>query len=155
MEQNERNDNIGNLAMAMLRTAPLLYRRMIKKYEMLDGTNLAYPKLVILMTLKREGPIPLSVIAELHSYSRQNLTTLTDHLEADGLVRRSPDVNDRRVTNLELTDAGIRYIRESGMRIKQGLIKELECLDDTDIEALHNSFETIERIYLKISGARN
>lgn len=151
MEQNERNDQIANLAVAMLRTVPLLYRRIIRKNEVLIGTDMAYPKLGILVTLKKEGPLPLSVIAKRHSYSRQNLTTLTDRLEADGLVRRSPDLKDRRVTNLELTDAGRDYIKASGERIKQALVKELERMDDSEITALLNSFVTIERFYIKVA----
>jgi DNA-binding MarR family transcriptional regulator len=151
MEQEARNDKIGNLAVAMLKTVPLLHRRVIRKNEMLSGSNMTYPKIGILVTLLREGPLPLSVIAQRHSYSRQNITSLTDHLEKDGLVRRSPDVKDRRVTNLELTDAGKMYIKETGERLKQGLVKELERMDDPEIEELSGSFETIERIYLKIT----
>lgn len=153
MEQNGRDEQIGNLASAMLKTVPLLHRRVIRKNEMLDGTNLAYPKIGILITLAMEGSLPLSVIAQLNSYSRQNLTSLTDHLETDGLVRRSPDIRDRRVTNLELTNAGIVYLREIGERMKKGLVKELERLDDADIQDLRNSFETIERILQKIAEA--
>ena len=128
MEQSERYDQIGDLAVAILRTVPLLYRRVIRKDEKLQGTSCCYPKTGILVSLMRRGPLPLSTIAKLHSYSRQNLTTLTDRLEADGLVRRVPDANDRRVINLEITDAGRKHIHERGERLKQELVKELECM---------------------------
>jgi DNA-binding MarR family transcriptional regulator len=151
MEQSERYDQIGDLAVAILRTVPLLYRRVIRKDEMLQGISCCYPKTGILVTLMRRGPLPLSTIAKLHSYSRQNLTTLTDRLEADGLVRRVPDAKDRRVINLELTDAGRKHIHERGERLKQELVKELECMDDAEIQALRNSFETIARLYLRVA----
>ena len=154
MEENERNEQIGDLAEAMMKSVPTLLRRLIRKDEKVDGTNLAFPKIGILMTLVREGPLPLSVIADRHSYSRQNLTTLTDQLEADGLVKRSPDVKDRRVINLDLTDAGIRYVAEKKRLTKDRLVRELENMDDADIEALHHSFETIERIYLKLAESQ-
>lgn len=153
MEPKERNEHIGELAVAMLKTVPLLYRRVIRKNEVLSGSDMAYPKIGILVTLKKEGPLPLSVIAERHSYSRQNLTTLTDRLEADGLVKRAPDLADRRVINLEITAAGESYIKENGERIKQALVKELEHMDDAEVEALRRSFETIERYYLRVAEA--
>jgi len=137
--------------MAILRTVPLLYMRVIRKNEMLEGTNVGYPRIGILVTLMRRGPLPLSTIAKLHSYSRQNLTTLTDRLEADGLVKRVPAAGARRVINLELTDAGRRHIHDHGGRLKQELVKELESMDDAEIEALRNSFETIARLYLKVA----
>ncbi|MGD0817391.1 MAG: MarR family transcriptional regulator [Methanomassiliicoccales archaeon] len=154
MNQNERYDKIGNLATAMLNTVPRLQRRVIRKHMMLDGTNLALPKIGVLYTLMKEGPLPLYVIAKRRSYSRQNLTTLTDRLEADGLVRRCPSIKDRRVINLQITEAGERYITEIGEQMKGALVKELELMDDADIEALRTSFETIERLYLKIAEAQ-
>ena len=154
MERNERIEQIGDLAGAMMKTVPTLCRRVLRKDEKTDGTNLTYPKIGILMTLVREGPLPLSVIADRHSYSRQNLTTLTDQLESDGLVIRSSDAKDRRVTNLELTDAGINYVAEKRRLTKERLVRELENMDDAEIEALHRSFETIERIYLKIAESQ-
>ncbi len=154
MERRERTDQIGDLAVTILRTVPLLYRRAIRRNEMLDGDNMTYPRTGVLVTLMIEGPLPLSVIARLHSYSRQNLTTLTDRLEADGLVRRSPDANDRRVTNLELTEAGRRCLREKGERMKEMLVKELGDMSDEEIAALHGSFETIDMIYLRTGPAR-
>lgn len=151
MEQNERNDQIESLAMVMLNTVPLLNRGLIRKHNMLDRTNLPLPKIGILFTLMKEGPLPLSVIAQMHSYSRQNLTTLTDQLEANGLVRRCPSDQDRRVINLQVTEDGERYIIEWSERMKQALVIELECMDDSEIEDLRSSFETIKRIYLKIA----
>jgi DNA-binding MarR family transcriptional regulator len=36
----------------------------------------------------------------------RTVTTLVDSLERDGLVERAPDLHDRRVTRLRITDAG-------------------------------------------------
>jgi DNA-binding MarR family transcriptional regulator len=151
MEQNERREQIGDLAVAILRTVPLLYRRVIRKNEKLEGNSCSYPKIGILVTIMRKGPLPLSTIADLHSYSRQNLTTLTDRLEADGLVRRVPDAKDRRIINLEITEAGRRHVHDRGEHLKQELLKELELMDDAEIKALRDSFETIARLYLEIA----
>jgi MarR family transcriptional regulator, organic hydroperoxide resistance regulator len=154
MNRNERNDKIGTLAITMLNIVPLLSRRVIKRHEMVEGTNLTIPMIGILFTLTKDGSLPLHVIAERHSYSRQNLTTMTDRLEAEGLVRRCPNIKDRRVIDLEITDAGRRYFLERGEQMKQILVKELGCMEDSEIDALRNSFETIERLYLKVEEAQ-
>ncbi|MDW5562676.1 MAG: MarR family transcriptional regulator [Methanomassiliicoccus sp.] len=152
MEYDGKNDSLGDLAGVILRTVPLLFRRVIRKDELLDGSPAAYPKIGVLVVLKNEGPLPLSVIAERLSCSRQNLTTLTDRLEAEGLVKRSPGIKDRRVVNLDLTEAGRQCIKNTGERMRQRLIKELENMEDSDIEDLRSSFEIIERTFLKVAA---
>jgi DNA-binding MarR family transcriptional regulator len=149
MEPAERKDQISNLSIAILQTVPVMYRRLVRKNEMLEGNNGGYPKMGILTTIQRNGPLPLSAIAQLNSYSRQNLTTLTDRLEADGLVRRVPSASDRRVINLELTDTGREYISAHYKRIAQALMDELAGLDDSNVKVLLTSFENIEKLYLR------
>jgi len=154
MDPEERREKVGTLADSILETVPPLYRRIARNNESLDGTNLCYPKIGVLLVLKKNGSMPLSAMAQRLSYSKQNLTTLTDQLEAAGLVRRIPDTVDRRVTNLELTPAGLAYLREGRERMRRSLIEDLEPLDDTDIEALHQSFETVLGIFLRAAEER-
>ena len=155
MDAKERDDQIGKLAKVMQRTMPPLFRRVVRKNEMLYGGDKTFSKISILVTLKHDGPMPPSVIAERTYYSRQNLTSLTDHLEAEGLAVRVPNPNDRRSTNLEITKAGIEYIHVNGERLKRSLIEEMACLDDPDIESLCTAFDTIERVFQKIATVRN
>ncbi len=152
--EQQENGRIDSLAEAILQTVPPIYRRIVKNNEMADGTVLCYPKVGVLLVLWRYGPLPLSTVAQRLSYSKQNLTTLTDQLEAAGLVKRVPDDQDRRVTNLEITEAGSTYLMEGKARMKQTLIEELEQLDEADIEALHASFETVRAIFIKTVEAR-
>ena len=53
-------------------------------------------------------PMPMGRLAETLSCDASNVTGLIDRLEARGLVRRVPSVQDRRVKVLELTQAGAR-----------------------------------------------
>jgi DNA-binding MarR family transcriptional regulator len=50
--------------------------------------------------------IPLSELAARVNCVRSNVTQMVDRLEADGLVRRTPDPGDRRVILAELTEEG-------------------------------------------------
>lgn len=53
-----------------------------------------------------QRPLPLSAIAQRQKCVRSNMTQLTDRLEADGLVRRIDDPQDRRAVLAEPTAAG-------------------------------------------------
>jgi DNA-binding MarR family transcriptional regulator len=51
-------------------------------------------------------PLTLTQLAERHCCGRSNVTALIDRLEADGLVERTVDPNDRRNVRASLTRAG-------------------------------------------------
>lgn len=52
--------------------------------------------------------IPLSELASRINCVRSNVTQMVDRLEAEGLVRRVPRQDDRRVILAELTEEGAR-----------------------------------------------
>ena len=73
----------------------------------LAETGLSMPKLTVLTHLVEAGePQTLSSLAERLSCVRSNVTQLVDRLEADGLVRRVADPNDRRSIRAALTALG-------------------------------------------------
>jgi DNA-binding MarR family transcriptional regulator len=52
-------------------------------------------------------PLTLTELAERLSCVRSNITQLMDRLEADGLVRRYDDPDDRRIVRAALTALGV------------------------------------------------
>ena len=51
-------------------------------------------------------PLTLSQLAERHCCGKSNITQLVDRLEADGLVSRESDPDDRRTVRATVTPAG-------------------------------------------------
>ena len=51
-------------------------------------------------------PLTLSQLAERHCCGKSNITQLVDRLEADGLVARESDPDDRRTVRATVTSAG-------------------------------------------------
>ena len=51
-------------------------------------------------------PLTLSQLAERHCCGKSNVTQLVDRLEADGLVARESDPQDRRTIRATVTSAG-------------------------------------------------
>src|SRR5215203_2559893 len=84
----------------------------------LSTVGLSFAKALALKALAdADAPLPLSQLAERLSCVRSNVTQLVDRLEADGLVARASDPNDRRSRLAVLTDAG-RSAYEKGRRIQ-------------------------------------
>lgn len=76
--------------------------------EQVLGTHqLSIAKFGVLRCLVHEArPMPLSAIAQRQRCVRSNITQLADRLEADGLLRRIDDPQDRRAVLAEPTAAG-------------------------------------------------
>ncbi len=91
----------------------------------LAAVGLSLPKLAALHHLVLAGEaLPLGELAGRLACVKSNVTQLIDRLEADGLVRRAPDPNDRRSRLAVLTAAG-RKAHEQGSRIQQQAERDL------------------------------
>src|SRR6185436_18755642 len=84
----------------------------------LADVGLSLAKLAALNRLTEAGEsLPLGQLAERLSCVKSNVTQLVDRLEADGLVSRTGDPNDRRSRLAVLTDAG-RDAYQKGRQIQ-------------------------------------
>jgi DNA-binding MarR family transcriptional regulator len=91
----------------------------------LSAVGLSLPKLAALDRLIRAGgSLPLGQLAEKLACVKSNVTQLVDRLDADGLVTREPDPNDRRSRLAVITDAG-RQAHEQGSRVHHDAEREL------------------------------
>jgi DNA-binding MarR family transcriptional regulator len=73
----------------------------------LTGVGLSMPKFSVISELVRAGkPLSLSDLATRLSCVKSNMTQLVDRLEADGLVNRVDDPNDRRAVKAAITEDG-------------------------------------------------
>ena len=69
--------------------------------------NLEDITLRALRVLTRHGTMRLSKLSEHLHIAPRSTTEVVDALESRGLVRRSPDPDDRRATLVELTEHGL------------------------------------------------
>src|SRR5215510_11816373 len=73
----------------------------------LAEVGLSLPKLAALHQLTQAGDsLPLGQLAERLACVKSNVTQLVDRLEADGLVTRAADPNDRRLRLAATTENG-------------------------------------------------
>src|SRR3954470_21645825 len=120
---------------AVLHASSVLESRVEAK---LSDVGLSLAKLSALHHLSEAGEsLPLGQLAERLSCVKSNVTQLVDRLEADGLVSRTSDPNDRRSRLAVLTDAG-KAAYAKGNEIQMKAEKELfGVLNPAETETLH------------------
>jgi DNA-binding MarR family transcriptional regulator len=95
----------------LARCRNLMMREMRRSVEQ---WNLTLPQFDVLAELARapEQGFTFVELSRLLLVTSGNLTGIIDRLEAEGLVRREPELNDRRVTRMNLTPRGKQLTAE-------------------------------------------
>lgn len=100
----------------------------------------------VLGRLDREGPCSVSDLAMAERVRPQSMAQTVGDLEADVLVTRSPDPDDRRRALVSLTAAGRARI-EADRRAREGwLVKALERLPEADRDTIERAIEILGRL---------
>lgn len=86
----------------------------------------------------------MSRLAQLTSASLSRLSNVVKRLEADGLLRRENDPDDRRATRAVLTDAGMAAVERAAPG-HVTTVRELvvDVLDPAQLEQLHTAYQRI------------
>jgi DNA-binding MarR family transcriptional regulator len=80
--------------------------------------ELTFGQMRLLYLLSKHGPAPMSRVAEWLGVGLPAASGTVDRVERHGLVAREHRLDDRRVVECQLTDAGRRLIDEiAGMRL--------------------------------------
>ncbi len=111
----------------------------------LAAVNLSGPKFAALSVLvAADQPLSLGELAEKLTCVRSNVTQLVDRLEADGLVKRTDDPDDRRGVRAEVTRLG-RERHAAGAKVMDKIHEELaKQLSAVDQSVLKRALDTIQ-----------
>ena len=108
------------------------------------SVDLSPPQMWFLGRLAEAGsPQPISFFADKIHSNRSNATQMIDRLEAEGLVQRVKNPNDRRSVLVELTKAGIQRLME-GHECHNRIIGEL--LEPLSEEERNDTLKVFQRI---------
>jgi DNA-binding MarR family transcriptional regulator len=104
LDTDSQADSGAQSIFSLLRAAHALED---KVESILASAGLSGPKFAVLGVLvAAKEALPLGELADRLSCVKSNATQMIDRLEADGLVRRIPDPNDRRSVRAEVTQRG-------------------------------------------------
>ena len=95
--------------------------------------ELTFSQMRLLFLLSKNGPSPMSRIADWLGVGLPTASGIVERVERHGLVERQHRLDDRRVVECGLTDEGHRLIEEiAGTRLEM-MRQLLDVLDDEDL----------------------
>lgn len=99
----------------------------------LAGTGLTGSQFGVLEALLHLGPMPQKDLADRILKSPGNMTTVLRNLEKRGLVYRKRSTEDRRVSDVHLTRAGLALIEDIFPRHLKGLVGGFDSFTDDEL----------------------
>ena len=113
--------------------------------EALAEVGLSLAKFGALTHLVEAGePLNLSACARKMTCVRSNITQLMDRLEADGLVRRVADPDDRRAVKAAVTKRGAKHQAAGAAAVARVQRELAESLTTKDRAALQRALSTLD-----------
>jgi DNA-binding MarR family transcriptional regulator len=132
------SDLAGRLRLTVVRTA----RRLRQE----AGSDLSPSMQAALATIERHGPLTPSELAAAERIQRPTATRVVARLEEQGLIERTGDPADRRVTLLSVTRDGRDLIQRLRKRKNVYLARRLRHLPADDLAALERAADVLERM---------
>ncbi len=110
------------------------------------GSDLSPSLQAALATIERHGPLTPSELAAAERIQRPTATRVVARLEAEGLVERTGDPADRRVTLVSVTRGGRDLLRRLRTRKNVYLARRLRDMPAEDLAALERAADVLERL---------
>jgi DNA-binding MarR family transcriptional regulator len=99
-----------------------------------------------LASVERLGAVTLSELAQLERVQPPSITKVVARLEDEGLVARSGDANDRRISRIALTSKGKRFIEKNRSRKTAYLAHGLSTLEPRERAILNEALDVLDRL---------
>jgi MarR family 2-MHQ and catechol resistance regulon transcriptional repressor len=100
--------------------------------------DLTPSQFAVLEALYHRGVLTQGEVSRKVLKSVSDITTVIDHLERDGFVRRERDAQDRRVIHVHLTEAGKAKLESVLPQHVAALVDEFSILSPSEQETLAN-----------------
>jgi DNA-binding MarR family transcriptional regulator len=133
------SDAASDLRMATFRLA-----RRLRAQRAVDSMSDA--QFAVLAGLKMHGPHTLGELAERERVTAPSMNRTVNCLEESGYITRTPDDDDRRKVNIELTALGREVVIETVRRRDAWLEAALAELDPAEREILARAAEIMQRV---------
>jgi DNA-binding MarR family transcriptional regulator len=144
MEPRRTGSETADLA-ARVRTTVTPLARQLRQHAS-DG--LTPTLLSAIGSIARHGPITLGDLANQERVSPPMITKVVTSLETQGLVERTTDPTDRRVSRVSLTSKGQTWLEEARARRDAWLADRLSTLAEDERDTLAAALPLLERLLL-------
>jgi len=99
-----------------------------------------------LASISRRGPLTVGELAKAEHVSSPMITKIAKGLEDEGLVTRTIDPTDKRVTQLAITKDGERRLERSRSRKNAWLAQQFKGLSADELDAIRAAIPVLERM---------
>lgn len=93
----------------------------------------------------------ISQIANNLNISKSNMSPIINNLVDLELISTYPDINDKRIMRVQLTDKAHKVFNIFYKASKDSIYKKISALSDKDISILENSLSDLNCIFNKLS----
>lgn len=133
---------------AVVKEIVVAIRRLIRavsidSVKMSRQFSLTAPQSGVLRSLSRSGPVSSADLSRELCVTPSNITGIIDRLEKKGLVQRTRKEGDRRVSLIQLTEAGEHLSRGLPDPIESRLISGLSELAPGEVKKLNKALQRI------------
>ncbi len=135
--------DVGAVAGRLRLSVTRLSRRL--RQEAADGHTPS--QLSALSVIVNEGPMTLGQVAERERVAPPSITKVVTKLEAEGLVERSADPTDGRVTHVTATKAGRNLIEEGRRRRTTWLAARIKSLPADEQARLVEALDALDALW--------
>ena len=136
---NSLTETATHLRMAIVRTA-----RRLRQEAAMETADLTPTSVAALASVDRHGPLTPSELADIERVQRPTMTRTLSHLEAEGLVERTPDPADGRSALVAVNAAGRERLRRLRRRKNAYLARRMRDLSATDVATLERAAAILE-----------
>lgn len=99
-----------------------------------------------LATLRREGSMRLTDLAQAQLVTQPSMSILVARMEGRGLVEKLPDPTSPRATRISITMTGQALLDELLARRTEVLRDRLEALTDEELEQLSAALPALQKV---------
>lgn len=134
---NQRKETIS----ALFEVVASLERKWSNEWNQINDLGFSKSHILLLDLLSKEGPKRPSVIAERLKVTTGGVTVLTSKLLKGGYIEKTQNINDRRVSQIAITEEGERILEESKAQVAAIVQSMFGMLTNEEIKTLHIIFE--------------
>jgi DNA-binding MarR family transcriptional regulator len=124
----------------------LTVTRTARRLRQEAGSDLSPSLQAALATIERHGPLTPSELAAAERIQRPTATRVAARLDEQGLIERTGDPADGRVTLLSVTREGRELLRRLRARKNVYLARRLKNLPAEDLAALERAADVLEHM---------
>jgi DNA-binding MarR family transcriptional regulator len=120
--------------------------RLARRLRQQADAGLTPSQLSALAVIDAHGPLTLGSLADHERVAPPSITKLVNKLEAEGLVQRTTDLADRRITRVATSAQGASLLAESRRRKTAWLTSRISQLDADAQQRLAAALDVLDAL---------